>query len=224
MTLYFIQRKGCWHRSLVLCGRQETFIAPGRLFLTHSLKKFNVPRLKLFQIRGERKGKDGVKYVGHIICTNKKPANNTCGQAMFLGRFGVYYRVFWRVMRLSAPDWWSPICLHHSINTQLPRAATVVEINKSYFLVPMILCSSLKVPSPLYSGPRCQKVKGQFTESGSRGCRNCQPPHCCWAFQQFQIPSHLSFTSSAVVVSWCQRHLEITSVPGELCWEMPKLR
>ena len=104
MTLYFIQRKGCWHRSLVLSGRQETFIAPGRLFLTHSLKKFNVPRLKLFQIRGDRKGKDGVKYVGHIICTNKKPANNTCGQAMFLGRFGVYYRVFWRVMRLSAAD------------------------------------------------------------------------------------------------------------------------
>ena len=74
MILYFIQRKGCWHRSLVLCGRQETFIAPGRLFLTHSLKKFNVPRLKLFQIRGDRKGKDGVKYVGHIICENKKPA------------------------------------------------------------------------------------------------------------------------------------------------------
>ena len=136
-----------------------------------------------------------------------------CGQAMFLGRFGVYYRVFWRVMRLSAPDWWSPICLHHSINTQLPRAATVVaQINKSYFLVPMILCSSVKVPSPLYSGLRW-----------SRGFRKCHLLRC-WAFQQFQIPSHLSFTSSAVVVSWCQRHLEITSVAGELCWEMPKLR
>ena len=40
-----------------------------------------------------------------------------------------YYRVFWRVMRLSAADWWSPICRQQH-SSQLPRVAAEINISE----------------------------------------------------------------------------------------------